>query len=244
MLLKNPKPPQLPSFSAQLYKTEVTWENGRLGTKSPSAANLGILNQRQRDGRKQRPENHKKNFEINTGQTVSGAGDGTGHHWKEPSSVLFAPSRQVLLYVGEMPPSLLWLWQKGPAGIPAARPPPSPHCSHSGWGDLSPWPASASSGCRIPFPQTRAGDLGLIKWTDFLKTAGLFQELMACQSSSTSKALAVFLEKMAITTLVTIQQFNCVPLVRGNTAIGHTHWPACLRVTPGEETATVNWDAA
>ena len=44
--------------------------------KSPSAANLGVLNQRQQDGRKQRVEKHKKYFEINTGQTASGFGDG------------------------------------------------------------------------------------------------------------------------------------------------------------------------
>ena len=32
----------------------------------------------------------------------------TGHHWKEPGSVLFAPSFQVSIYIDEIPLSLLF----------------------------------------------------------------------------------------------------------------------------------------
>ena len=76
--------------------------------KHPSAPHLGALNQRQQDGGKLRIEKHKEYFEINTGQRVSGSGDGLSLDSTEkslaPSS--FAPSLQVLIHFDEISTSL------------------------------------------------------------------------------------------------------------------------------------------
>lgn len=136
----------------------MTWQNWWLVTKYPSAANLGVLNQRQQDVRKPRIElkqyfwnYHRPNSEWIWGWLT------TGHQWKEPGSVLFASSLPVLVHIDEIHPS------KPPLTLAEGSCRYS--CSTCSFcitlfplqpGDLSSWPTLASSGQRIPSSHIRA----------------------------------------------------------------------------------------